>query len=612
MPRGARQPFLARLLLKQEGIVSAIVDLLLGWGARAGTRAPRQRAARLGLGLGVALSWAVACGSDRGALSDGGDGEDGAGTGGTSGGPPAGTGGTPEVELEENFRAPVASGSYLWTANPESNRVAVIHAGTLAIEVLEGGDGPTFLAALPSGAPSSGAPSSGAASGSDRGEGALVINVRGGDASIFRRSREEGFGGASGDGVSVERVRVQKGASAWAVGASGRFAVAWSRFQDDLKGPLDGYQELTVLDLSGAAARATKLSVGFRPSQVRINREETRAYAVCQPGISVIDLEAEPPVVVREILLPEVTDGLARDVSLTPDGRLALVRLSGSSRVLVVDTEDDSRTTLELPRQVTDLDLSGDGALAVAVMRGDPAPPAGQGGEGGGGEGGEGGESHGGAPLEVSDTLVALLPIPGILSTPDAFEIVRTSDLFGSAVVSGDGSVALLYTNAVASATLGILDLGALDLRTVNVTAPVQAAFLTPDAEHAVTVMTPPPGSKLAGAFALVPVAETLPVRIEGTETVPRFVSVADHAALLTTWGSATRPAVSLLGRFPSLIVDAVELGSEPLASGLLLAENQGFVSQAHPQGQVTFVDLDSGEPRTVTGFELSSQVVDR
>lgn len=542
----------------------------------------------------VALAGAVAwqaCDSpgtpvdgDLGAPSSGGAN---VGSGGKSGDTP------PELELEENFRAPVVSGSYLWTANPESNRVALLHAATLAVDVLEGGNAPTFLAALPGG---------------DQGGGALVINVHGGDASVFRHDLDVALGGASGVGVTEERVRVQTGASAWAVGASGRVAIAWSRFQDDLKGPLDGYQDLTVVDLRDDTPVATRLSVGFRPTQVTLNQQETRAYVVCKPGLSVIDLEAQPPRVTREFILPENDTGLSRDVSITPDGRLALVRVTGESELRVLDTEDGSVTVVTLPREATDLDLNADGTLAIAVMRGTqggqvPVDPE------LGGYGGLGGLGGGGSVGQ--DSLVALLPVPEIEDDPTAFDVMTMPELVGSAVLAEEAAVALLYTNAVANSLLTILDLESFETRVVDVTAPIQAAFATPDGAHAVTVMTPPSGSQAAGAFALVPVARQLPVRIEGTDTVPRFVAVSDQSTLVTTWGSKTLPAKTMLGHLPSLRVDTIKLGAEPLASGLILDEDRGFVAEAHPQGQVTFVDLGSGESKTVTGFELSNQVVD-
>src|SRR5690606_34351642 len=43
-----------------------------------------------------------------------------------------------ELELEENFRSPVVSGPYLWSANPETNRVARINAESFEVEVVDG------------------------------------------------------------------------------------------------------------------------------------------------------------------------------------------------------------------------------------------------------------------------------------------------------------------------------------------------------------------------------------------------------------------------------------------------------------------------------------------
>ncbi len=83
-----------------------------------------------------------------------------------------------------------------------------------------------------------------------------------------------------------------------------------------------------------------------------MNDDETRAYVVSKPGLSVIDLEADPPRVVRELSLPVDDTGLSRDVSFTPDGALALVRLTGEAEVRILGTEDASVTVVALPREV--------------------------------------------------------------------------------------------------------------------------------------------------------------------------------------------------------------------------------------------------------------------
>jgi len=68
-------------------------------------------------------------------------------------------------------------------------------------------------------------------------------------------------------------------------------------------------------------------------------------------------------------------------------------------------------------------------------------------------------------------------------------------------------------------------------------------------------------------------------------------------------------PGVFLV-RTPNLQVDFSSLSSEPLASGTVPGANKGFVAQQHPEGRITFIDLNEGAQREITGFELSSKVV--
>jgi hypothetical protein len=55
-----------------------------------------------------------------------------------------------------------------------------------------------------------------------------------------------------------------------------------------------------------------------------------------------------------------------------------------------------------------------------------------------------------------------------------------------------------------------------------------------------------------------------------------------------------------------------VTLPSPPLAAGMVPDAKRAFVAQAHPEGRITFVHLESGEARTLTGFELTAKVVDQ
>jgi hypothetical protein len=117
-----------------------------------------------------------------------------------------------------------------------------------------------------------------------------------------------------------------------------------------------------------------------------------------------------------------------------------------------------------------------------------------------------------------------------------------------------------------------------------------------------------------------VPLAKDLPAAIQGTaaRTVPldfakeqpAMVAIDDAHALVTV-SNQTDVHVAYLVSMPALTVDAIPLASAPLpgASGIVPAANQAFVAQRHPEGRITFIDLDSGKQHTLTGFELSAQV---
>jgi hypothetical protein len=156
--------------------------------------------------------------------------------------------------------------------------------------------------------------------------------------------------------------------------------------------------------------------------------------------------------------------------------------------------------------------------------------------------------------------------------------------------------------------------------RTVDLKLPVFTAASSPDGAHAIALLQSPAGSQQPGAFAVVPLNKNLPAKIQGTlaPTVPADVSrdfaamlaVGDARALVTV-SNGSDVNVSYLIRMPELTVDIFKLDSVPLpqASGLVPEANQAFVAQQHPEGRITFIDLDTNAQHTLTGFELSTKV---
>ncbi|MBI3202335.1 MAG: hypothetical protein HYZ29_12405 [Myxococcales bacterium] len=538
------------------------------------------RATALGL-MGAALSvFLLNCGADDGAAggapmggmggSMGGStagGTGGSSTGGGGGLADAGIDAPPEKEVESSFRSPVATGKYVWAANPESGRVALVDAVTYDVKIAEAGHGPTYLAAIPDGNTNA----------------AIVLNVKSHDATLFRVAADGAF--------SQKTLKTHTGANAWAVSPGGKWAIAWtdaSAMQSP--DPTDGFQDVTVIDLAAGTETAKILSVGYRPARIGFASDETRAFAVTEPGISVIDLAADGSSVSA---LVKVTDDpldnpAARDVTLTPDGDWALVRRDGSPSVSFVSLKSGTRTDLPLSGNVTDLDLSEDGKRAVAVVR------------------------------DTSEVFV--LPVPGAASDPNSVDKQAIAgELFGSVALSTDASVALLYTNAVASDHLTILKLvpGAdyLSHRTVALKAPVSAVFPAPDAQHAIVLQKTAAGSTKAGAFSVVSTVAQLSPKILGTDAAPNAVAIqpapkSEHA-LVTVRDDLKKVFGVYRIKLSTQQVDFDKLASPPLATGIVAAANKGYVAQLHPEGRITFIDFASGEVRTLTGFELGAKVVE-
>jgi hypothetical protein len=572
----------------------------------------------------------AACGSAADSPTGTNAGPPGNGVGGSGTLPPDGQGEEPgpEEEQEPTFRAPVVSGHRIWTANPLSGRVALIDARTFTVKTALAGAGPTYLTALP------------AADGASR---ALVINTQSEDATLLAADVE-------GEVTVLATVPVHADANSWAVTSDGRFAVAWTN-ASMVPGAdaSEGFQDITVVDLSGDEVSSKRLSVGYRPARVFIDDDDAHVYVVTDSGVDVVALgTADASAVEREVLVSAdpANDTAPREVNVTPSGDYAFVRREGKSYVTAVRLSDGALVDVMLPGPVSDLDLSADGALAVAAIRAVVAPTidgsmgptelanGGAGGDDAAGEGGNdaaagapgsgGAGGSGGTPVPSGASVLALVPVATVFAQPELFEVVELDQAFGSVVLGNGGETALLFANGVPSTRLTLLGLeggSAGPSRTVDLKLPVFSASASPDGAHAVALLQPPAGSKQPGAFAVVPIAKNLPPKIQGTlaptvpsgegsKALPAMLAVGDERALLTVTNGADA-SVSYVIRFPQLTVDAFTLDSVPLpgASGLVVEANQAFVAQQHPEGRITFIDLETKEQHTLTGFELATKV---
>jgi hypothetical protein len=501
----------------------------------------------------------------------------------------------PEAEVESSYEVPVATGRYIWVANPDSGRVAYVAGATLEVHTVDAGNAPTYIAAIPS----------------STDDAVIVLNVLSNDATILRV--------AAGGGLSKATVSaLAPGANALTVSPGGRWVTAWTNVRalpsTAAADPLQGYQAVTLIDLSATPPVRTILAVGFRPVAIAYAADDSAAFAVTQDGVSVIDLKASsgPRVTGNVALTADPTeDADTRDVSITPNGQLALVRRQGDPAVGVVDLTTGALASLTLSGAVTDLDLTPDGTTAVAVVR---------------------------------DTAeVAVIPLGAGVPDPSQVQHITISgETVGSASIASDGKTVLLYTNAVATERLTVLTLGASPVyRVVKLHAPVLAVFATPDAANAVVFhgeSTPapapatdagvaanhdggvspatdagPPSQIATHAFSLVPLSASLPAAIQETDVPPQAVAIAPAGdrVLVTERDDSKNVYGVYVGQFPTLQIQKITLASPPIAVGVLAGANEGYVAQKNAEGRITFVAMDSGQARTVTGFEIGAGVVD-
>lgn len=552
----------------------------------------------------------------------------------TTGGDAAASGSLPpETKIESNFLSPVATGTVVWVANPSSGRVAYIDATSFNVKTVVAGAGPTYLAAIPDPVATDSPPN----------DLAIVLNVASQTATLFKLAPPSD-GGADIDGTLTSQTfgSMPPYANAWAVSPSGRWAIAWTNTSPGLisnPDPLQGYSEIAVIDVTGQKPPTLLSSVGYLPVQIAFSGDAF-AYVVTQDGIAVVDLGGATPTVTANYPLVAPADGGALsdaqsapdvqaapdddagsdasasdatlgtstadggasgapDVSFTADASYALVRRDGVQSISVIDLATGATTLVPLPALPTDLTISPTGTFAVAVLR--------------------------------DTSAVVTLPIPGIATDPTSFTTTTVAgQTIGRAIVTAGGETALLFTTAAPVDMLTVLTFQpAPTYRSVTLHAPVLAVFPTPDGQNAVVLHQITPTATDEGAFSVVPVGADLPASIQPVPAPPTQVALTNDRALITVSNSPTGALVSTseaatygvyVTLMPSLVTVPYPLASAPVAVGIMPegsdagtmpGDHAAYVAQNYPDGRITFIDLDGGGARTITGFDLSAGIIE-
>jgi YVTN family beta-propeller protein len=485
------------------------------------------------------------------------------------------------------FELPHAGDRYVYAANPDNDNVAVIDSETLAIQTVEAGDGPTFLQTL------------------GKKDAAIVLNTGSDDATIIRTA-----GGKS----TTTTVDVQAGSNAIAVSSDGLRAVVYYDATLRNSGPPGSFQDISVLDLTEGKERSIGMTVGFRPSDVVFAADGKRAMVVTEGGVSILsfaDIEKRGAHIADTVSLGNEADARALDVSVTPDGRYALARREGDSQLRLADLETRELLALDLKTfiapalvagdggapppmdaPITDLDLAPKGDFALAVVRG--------------------------------QSTVLNVPIPGAFDGSQTVTAISLGDeLVGSVTLSDDNKTALLYTTVVAdNERLTILELETKKSRSISLPKAVAKVTISPDGTTALVVH-----QKVAGdpnqpgidpdllidrsfGYSLVQL-DTGFSKLQLTASPLGPSIILPDGSLLFALFNAPGLGISEVHRIElgSFLVDPITLGSAPISVGAVPRSKKVFVGQQHPDGRITFIDWNTQETESVTGFELNSKI---
>lgn len=550
---------------------------------------------RIVIGLGLAGLVACAASASRGGEIP--DGDQNAGTGGSAGtGGNTGAGCTTAAQCGPGFTCdqgvcvaaetevdrglgdapPVATPRYVYALNPTAASVARIDPTSLQIESVPVGPRPVGLAALP---------------GEDA---AVALSLDDASLSVLDSRTLP---------TKVSRVALGRQYARLTVSPDGKFAVAWP---SPAAAPASGAEGVFALvDLSrvraGTADAVRELAGGYRITNVLFRTEggvSTQLHVFAKATVSTFDLTVAAPLPVR-LPLPESmsADVSSREVVATSDGRIIMLRSTVAPELA---SFDGTRLALvPLPEIATDLDLLADGTAAVAALR--------------------------------SASSVAYIELPGDLLAPAGIDtIVLDGGVVGQVALPPErpdaGMFALVYSTVTDAESFARVDLPSGAVTRYALEKWVDEIAVAPDARSALIIHRPNPATTArdpyeaavdkdhgfsvfdvsTGFWQLQRTGSTRPTRY-AFSPAGGYVGVALRDDALKRYQLLAVNLGTLVSKTLSLASTPLFMGTVPPAPGV--TPHRVFVSQDHPAGRISVIQLDTGQVRTATGFTLNGEI---
>jgi hypothetical protein len=511
------------------------------------------------------------------------------------------------------FLQPQTSNNFVFALSPTNNMVAIIDSSSLAIRSVNLPAEPLSLAVIP-------------------GTDAAVIVEHAGESVSFLS--------CSGTGCNLQSQRTARHYPGITVSGDGLWAILYT---PDPQVPDEGAEGIVAIVnvaqlAAGAPAPIIERATGRRDTNAffrMVGGVAVDAVVIGEDAAAVINLASltSQPLPQMVQLPSDYTSIDSRQAVASPDGAWALFRSFSSRNVGVFDVAGQQFTTLPMAGTPTDLELSQDGSAAVVVLRdtglvtwfplpgaltdstqiqttSDALPaddcPAGSGGYDAGPlrEADAGTDADGGAPADAGTQLTGCVAFAG------------------QAALSNDGHLAVLFTNVretMAFATLN-LETGTVSDFT-GLEKWVNSLGIGPDGHSVIVLHTPNANSTASDpyqqmvdksqGFSLVDLNAGF-AQLNLTNAIPPqlfvFSSDSMHAAVTLTDGSSTFGVDAI--DLTSLVTSSLPLAAAPQFAGPFNGSTPVvWVSQDDPAGRVSFVNLDTQQVQTATGFALNSGI---
>lgn len=480
-----------------------------------------------------------------------------------------------EDELDFDLKAPQASEHYVYIAATARDSLVRISADdSLEIRLIPVGGQPTVVATLGSK------------------DVALVINSGTQDFSIVRSTEEKD---------TVKTVDTLPYVNTISVSPDGNYAIVY--YNDAVAGefdPVGDFQTISVVDVREGQEQVYNVSTGFHPGRIYFHESDPVAYLITDDGISILDLDLvkdgtiTPIVAVAGDAMDD--DPSLREVLVTENGAYAVVYNRAKPEFSVVDIDSGEIVTEQVEGLPTDVDLIPAANGALLMLR--------------------------------EQKLAYIVGLHGMLAgEPDALtKIDIAGSMAGAAVITEDGSRAVLYSTVGDAKAVAVMDLN--DSHFAWQAYPAQKSVVGVSvSRHGSTALV------FHEVEAYSPTASELDKMIAKTNGFTLFNLDTGYRKLIQTENHWTQslcvsqdpaedlrafvltPSTAGIGHsvqsadLDTYIVEDVALASEPMAMVYVPLARRVAVAQDHPNGRITFIDVDTGKTYSVTGYELNGLI---